>query len=539
MNQFPESRTLLQRVANRMYVQRLAAGAYAATIGLAVVYTVLLLVSRLTGLIPDWFVIPSIGLIPILGLLLATAWIRRPADADAARRIDDSEDTEDLYLTLTMIDQAAGEYQPLVARDAERKADGIEPVRVVPWRWDRQLLHLAGILALLVAGILWLPALDPFGKVAQAKVDEIRREELEKSRKATSVRKSQLAKSDVDQETSEDVEKSLDDLQETLRRAKPQQRQENARALAVHQKALGEKWRFNAEQLKHLLNRKPMDQRFGSLQRSQSQKWLRQLKEGSPEALEQELEQLQKDLQSAMKKTDPLERTEAMRRLQKKLDEMRQFAEDEANSKPLAAAMERALKQLESLKSDELSKEASEAVSESMKLASMEFKQLAQNLRDLNELDKALQALQMAKKLNNQDQLDGEACEDCESMSDYAELYAEMMAELGYDLAMGEGGEGRGERDEATDAMPEDESAQTDFKDEESRSTIQKGKILLSFKTKGVSEKSDEEMELQYQAVVRDLKQSVSEAIDQEEIPPGYHEGIKKYFDSLDETAPQ
>jgi hypothetical protein len=173
-----------------------------------------------------------------------------------------------------------------------------------------------------------------------------------------------------------------------------------------------------------------------------------------------------------------------------------------------------------------------------MKLASMELKQLSQSIRDMKQLEQALEAIQMAKKLNADEKLDGEACEDCQSMSDYAELYAEMMAELGYDVAMGEGdgGGGRGERDEAMQAMDEDDSIKTDFKDETSKSSIQKGKILLSLKTKGVSETDDGELDLQYQAVVRELKQSVSEAIEQEQIPPGYHEGIKKYFDSLDET---
>jgi hypothetical protein len=31
------------------------------------------------------------------------------------------------------------------------------------------------------------------------------------------------------------------------------------------------------------------------------------------------------------------------------------------------------------------------------------------------------------------------------------------------------------------------------------------------------------------------VKQGVSEAIQQEQVPPGYHEAIKKYFDTLPE----
>jgi hypothetical protein len=42
----------------------------------------------------------------------------------------------------------------------------------------------------------------------------------------------------------------------------------------------------------------------------------------------------------------------------------------------------------------------------------------------------------------------------------------------------------------------------------------------------------------QYRSAVRDVKQGLSEAILREEIPPGYHEGIKGYFDSIEETPP-
>ena len=36
-----------------------------------------------------------------------------------------------------------------------------------------------------------------------------------------------------------------------------------------------------------------------------------------------------------------------------------------------------------------------------------------------------------------------------------------------------------------------------------------------------------------FRNTVREVKQGVSEAIQQEQVPPGYHEAIKKYFDTL------
>ena len=38
-----------------------------------------------------------------------------------------------------------------------------------------------------------------------------------------------------------------------------------------------------------------------------------------------------------------------------------------------------------------------------------------------------------------------------------------------------------------------------------------------------------------YREAVREVKQGVSEAIVAEQVPPGYHTAIQKYFDSLPE----
>jgi hypothetical protein len=60
------------------------------------------------------------------------------------------------------------------------------------------------------------------------------------------------------------------------------------------------------------------------------------------------------------------------------------------------------------------------------------------------------------------------------------------------------------------------------------------GKVLLSVKTKGLSDKGDASKE--YKKLIQKVKQGYSEAILQEQVPPGYHEGIKSYFDNLDKT---
>jgi hypothetical protein len=165
---------------------------------------------------------------------------------------------------------------------------------------------------------------------------------------------------------------------------------------------------------------------------------------------------------------------------------------------------------------------------ESLELSKMELEEMAQSSRDLKELEKALQTLQMAKKAAEQDQLDGQECEDCVSLEDYQEFYAELMAELGL-----EPGEGAGEGDGmgAGEPEPEDETAKTGFKTEQSKSAVTAGKVLLSLQTKGLSDTG--EAEENYAAQINNVKQGVSEAILQEQVPPGYHEEIKKYFDTL------
>jgi hypothetical protein len=93
-------------------------------------------------------------------------------------------------------------------------------------------------------------------------------------------------------------------------------------------------------------------------------------------------------------------------------------------------------------------------------------------------------------------------------------------------------GEGFGEGGEA----PEDDAVETDFVDETSKSAIQKGKILLSMKTKGMSDSGEAQKE--YRQALEDVKQGVAEAIEQEEIPPGYVDAIQTYFDKIETVDP-
>lgn len=536
MSDFPRSERLLQEVAWRMFTIKLVRRTFLWFVVLATVYAALLLTARLTGLIPDLFAPETLAWIPAAGLLFALLTTRKPRADEAARCADRSQQTHDLFLTLTMLDNSIGEYKPLVGRDAETRAAKLRGATVLPFAWDRPAV-IRGVsvpltLGLLAAGIFLLPTLDPFAVQAAAREKQVLAERVAESKKQTETRKNELKKqTDLDENNSEEVAQALEKLKADLRKMKKTEKLPNSERLAVNQKAIGEKWRkLNNDQLKQLMNGDNLDQRFGGESAENLREWKRELQQGSSEKLQESIEQLKQTLQQLAKTDDPVERSELMRKVEKQLKEMSDFATKEAGSKPLAAALQRAKDQLEAMQnseSEQLTQEALEALQESLDLSQMEAEKLAQAARDMKSLEEALQLISMAKKLNSGEQLDGEGSESVQSMEEYAEMYKQMMAGM---EGSGEGGgeEGFGEGGE----MPEDESAKTDFVDETSKSAVQKGKVLLSMKTKGMSDTGEARKE--YRQAFDDIKQGVAEAIEQEQIPPGYINTIQTYFDKIE-----
>lgn len=547
MGEFPRTERLLQDVAWRMYAVKLARRTFFWFVALAILYAGLLLTARLTGLIPDIFAPQTLLWVPSASLLGSLLTTRRPDLSQAARCADRSQQTHDLFLTLTMLDKSIGEYKPLVGRDAEQRAVKLRGATVLPFVWDRPALirgvAMPAALGILALGIVLLPSLDPFAVQAAAKEKEAVAQRVAESKKQTEARKAQLKKqTDLEDEHSEDVAQALERLKADFKKMRKNEKLPNSERLAVNQKSLGAKWRkLNGEQLKELMNGEELDQRFGGESAEEMRQWRRELQQGSSEKFKEALEELKQDLQQLAKTNDPVERSELMRKVEKQLKEMSDFATKEAGSQPLAAALQRAKDQLASMQkgdSEKLQQEALEALQESLELSQMEAENLAQAARDMKSLEEALQLISMSKRLNSQEMLDGEACENCQSLSDYAELYQQMMA--GMQPGEGLGGEGFGEGGEA----PEDDSVKTDFVDETSKSAVQKGKVLLSMKTKGMSDTGEARKE--YRAALTDVKQGVAEAIEQEQIPPGYIETIQKYFDKIEaveegpgDTAPE
>ena len=96
-------------------------------------------------------------------------------------------------------------------------------------------------------------------------------------------------------------------------------------------------------------------------------------------------------------------------------------------------------------------------------------------------------------------------------------------------------GKGTGSPGEGGGSPGENDSTKTDFKKEVAKSQNQAGKILMEWKTKGVSEKG--KVTVEYTEAMKKIREGVDEAISKEKIPPGYHDVIKKYFSSEEDQT--
>lgn len=548
----PQSLRLLNGVARRMRWQAFVRAAYVALLVTTVVYAVVLLVSRLTGLIPNVFTWQSLAAIPVATGLLALMLHRRPEVRDAARAVDQAAGSKDLYLTLSLLDRAVGEYHPLVVQAAEDSAAKIAPARVAPLTWQKRYWNACVLLAV-TGGLLFLPQLDPFGRVAANQLVSLRKDRLIESRKETQLRLAEVKKKIDEQKENEDetpTAEAIDSLKLALNKMQPKAKMENLEVLMDEQKQLTEAWKqMNAEQLKNLLKAaKQAEQQFGTNQEL-LQKLSKDLQEGSLDGLKQELQQLQDELQKLAKTEDPVEKEKIRREIKEKLKTLNEFAKKGLDSKPLNAALQRAMQQMDLAQMEEMSPEALEAALESLELSELELEELAQSAGDLKKLEEAMKAMQMAKKLNDKDKLDGKNTLGFKTMKEYEEFYKEMLAQAGQCDGSGDGncpgcanckgkgksgmkGAGTGEGGVA----PENDAVKNEFQSEVAKSAVTAGKTLFSQKTQGIGEKGT--VSENYRTLAKQVKQGVSDALEQEQVPPGYHEGIKKYFDAL-EPAPK
>ncbi len=550
MTDAPKSSNLLSRVQARLRVASLARSAYHASLAVLGVAVVAVLTSRLLGLIPQSQERPFWLLaIPAAVVLVAGIFHRRIELQQAARAVDQHARTKDLFLTLSSLSSSAGEYQPLVASSAEQTAERIVPDDVVPFKFAEPLGIVSIAAAVLAIAVLFTPQLDPSGRVEAAMKVDKQKTEIETIRKAALTRADRLKKeAERAEEESAEIEAQVTQMKSDFRKMQPKKMESNAKVLENHRMDLGDMWKsVSNDQLRKMMNQPISKQQLGSNRNQKTNEWLKDLQEGKTESLQKELQKAQATMKAMMEAKDPEERKKLANELQKDLQDLQKFAKDKAGSKELSNALSQAMKSLEACKNPgenaqqmELSKDAMEALKESLQLSEKEMDQVAQAAKDLKKLEDALKTLQQAQQLNQKDQLDGSKCEGCESLEDYAELYAQMMGEGNGEgekngKNRGERGVGRGGESEYDDSDPEG------YKTEKEKAQIQAGKVLLSIKTKEYADELDFDPDnmREYQDSISSLKSGVQSAIDAEEIPPGYVEGIKGYFDKIEKVDPK
>ena len=552
MSSEPVALTLLNRVQARLRTVSFAQSLHRWTLGGLLVACVAVLIVRLAGLLPpdrqrpEWLLV-----FPATAALAAWLFHRRVERTAAARAVDQHAKTNDLFLTLATLSSSAGEYQPLVEHSAAAAATRIVPAEVVPFKVQRPVGIQACVLCVLALMVWLIPTLDPFGKVEAATKVQKQKKEIEVIRKVVKTRDEELKSViQVAEERESKISDRMQELMGALRKMKPAETKPNSQVLQNNRQSLNELWKnVSNEELREMLSQSISDQQFGGSRAQKMNEWLKQLQEGNAEQLQQQLDQAQETMESMLEAKTPEERQKLASQLRKQLQDLKKFSSEKAGSKDLENALSQALKSLEAVASqkkngesegtesegelgeNEMSQEAQQTLKESLELSKKELQEIARSAKDMKQLEEALKTLQQAEKLNNEGQLDGEQCENCNSLSDYAEMYNQMMN--------GRGTNGQAERDTPGAIQDEDNSDPEGYKDEKSKTQIQAGKVLLSIKTKeAATEKDFDPEELKkYESTVTEIKAGVQAAIENEQIPPGYVDGIKNYFDNLEAPA--
>lgn len=556
MTQTPQSTNLLTKVQQRLKITSWAHAFYYSSLAVLTTALVGILAIRLLGLLPEVAAEPNwLWAVPLTALASAFVFQRQVAQQTAARAIDQHAKTHDLFLTVASLDRSAGDYQPLVANEAEQKAVKIQPTDVVPFQFGRRLGNLAAAIAVMSLTIFFVPQFDPFGKVEAATKQEKQRKEIQAIKVAAKKRKEHLKKvAKRTDERANEINNALDDLKNQFRKMQPTKVKANAKILTSHKKDVAELWKTSArnEQLRRMMNQPISEQQLSGSRTQKMNDWLKELQEGKTDKLQDALKSAKKKMEEMGKAKTAEERSKIASEIQKELQDLNRFAKNKAGSKELADAINKAMKSLQQAKpkpsdqatSDEpqdpseAMEEALDALKESLELSEQELQQVADAAKELKKLDEALKTLQKAQELNQNKQLDGEKCEGCETMADYEELYNEMMAE-NRDPSEGTGngnerGFGKGGQSQEDDSDPEG------YKTAKEKGQVQAGKVLLSIKTKEYATEKDfdPEQARKYKDTITNLKSGVQSAIETEEVPPGYVKGIKDYFDKIEVVDP-
>lgn len=548
MDPSSKSIQLLKSVARRMRITLFASRLEWWLIGCAVVYLLALTTSRLTGWYVEYFELYTLAIIPAVALIGALFTHRAPEPEDAARAIDKNLGSKDLFLTVAMLDNAPGVYQPIVAHQAESRASEVQPDKVITYQWQRGLSNVALATAILMLVLFFVPQLDPFGQVEASENEQKKKEQLADAKKSNALRKKNLEKV-LEEQKNSPAKLALKNLKKSFDQMKPRDKEINKAKIDQHRKQVSDLWKKKMEKgVDQMLKQSSVKQQFGQMMNPKMQQWKKELSDGNTKGLQKELEDLKKLSDDIKKESDPEKRKKLEKELQKRLQNLSNFAKENLDNPQLNQALNNALMQMQAAQSgnnksnDSKSanpqgntpqNQALQDLAESLDLSKMELDKLGQQMKEMQNLEEALEALQQAQKLNKMGKLDGEACKECKGMKDYAEHFKSMCEGSG----QGQGnkpGRGTGKRGLGGGTPEEDESTITNYKDEKDPTRLGAGK-MLSIKTRGVSESGESKTD--YAKTVQQLKEAAGEAIVKEQIPPSVRGAVQKYFDNIEKVA--
>ena len=531
---------LLRGARLRIKLAALGRGVHRAVVAVGALVLIGLIVARLLGLLPGtWFTPLTLGLAALAAVLIGVAFVRSPSPTDVARTVDSRAHAKELFLTTALIQGSAGEYSPLVVEQAEERAAKLKAGQLLPFSWAKGVRDVAVCLIAVAAAYLWLPQLDPFRMDAKRQETVRQEQRLAEMRKITAMRKEELKEKAP--AVHEQVEKALAKLDQALKDVKPEMKEANAKKLNEEAQDFSQLWKKVSEQLPKNASEQmeKAAQSFGDTKTQQELKeMLSQLKKGDPKALQDALEKMRQELQALAKQPAGPEQKKEVERKARELAKMADQLRQQLGEKGLNDALQRALEQMDLAKLKELAKEGLDGAEESLQLSKEELQRIAESFKDLNNIEDALKNLQAAKQLNEKGKLDGKDAEGAgaKTLEDYKQLYEKLLAQQGQQP--GNGGQS-GPRPGIADRgnVGEDKDAQTKLKDEKTKNQIGAGKLLMQWKDDGVGETGQRTED--YQAAVRAVKESVAEAIRNEQVPPGYHPAIQKYFDRIPSEAPR
>jgi tetratricopeptide (TPR) repeat protein len=519
---------LLRRVSRRQAIVQLARRGRLFLLIAIALYALALLLSRLFAVIPPWFTPVTLTIVSAVSLILALLLRHRSDQVEAARLVDTQMRTRDLFLTASLIDHSLGAYQALVLRQAEQRAAEILPQRVVRYDWHRDAATVCAALAAVGLGVYSLPQLDPFGLHRQQRQLTEQRQRLRATQKATEVRAALLEQKRAGEQT-DLIKQALTDLEKTFKEAKPNDKAGTLARLNEQQKQLGQLWKQTSEEkLKNALNLPPPGQSFGLNDPAKADRLKNDLQKGDVSSANKELDELKKKVRELAATTDPVSKEKLRQELMDRLQSLKDTLDQQLNAQPVDTALQRALEQLALSNVPGLSGESLKGLSDSLSLTQEELGQLARAMADMKNLEEALKALQLAKTLHNLQPLDGHDFIGFGDLAMYEAFCAGKCKSLCAGMGLGPG-YGYGPRpygDERVDSV---------FHSEKSPSLLQPGRMLMEWKTREVTEAGSAREE--YLRAVQDVRQQASEAIVQEQIPPGYQSAIKRYFDTFRNDA--